>query len=61
MIARPSKGELRVHPHRFPEIFLRGKGVGGCVNSLEAISQATQVGVEASRLSVGFAAMACSS
>ena len=28
---RPTKRELRVHVHRLSEIFLCGKGIGGCV------------------------------
>src|SRR5438477_8675104 len=43
--ARPTKGELRIQAHRFSEIFLCAKGVGGCGGSFQCISEATQVDI----------------
>src|SRR5262249_24517699 len=42
---RPSKGELRVQPYRFSEIFLRVKVVGDRVGRFQTISQAAQIGI----------------
>src|SRR5438067_5156767 len=47
---RPTKGELRVQPHRFPEIFLRAKGVDGRACRFQTISEATQVSIVGLRI-----------
>ena len=50
MKAAPSKSELRVQPHRFSEIFLCAKGVGGCACGFQRISEPTQVGIVSLRI-----------